>query len=72
MRCRHAELARLVSYLEDAAHGLLPNAGQYVTSWSPPEDVERWYTAEALAKHQDDLLRLRAAIEDAFGVELGG
>jgi len=66
MRCWHLQLdlADLLDRLEAAAHAVIPAAAQYTTDWAPPEDVERWHTAEQLALHQADLQRLRPVLEE--------
>lgn len=71
-RCHlRLELTALVDRLEAAAHAVIPATAQYTTDWAPPEDVERWHTAEQLASHQADLQRLRPVLEQ-LGVNLKG
>jgi hypothetical protein len=58
------ELDKLLNAFEAAAHECIPAAAQYCTDWAPPEDVERWHTAEQLALLQADLQRLRPVLEE--------
>jgi hypothetical protein len=46
--------------LEAAAFDTIPAAQEYTSTWSPPEDLERWHCVERLLRHQADLQRLRA------------
>jgi hypothetical protein len=49
------DLPALLDRLEAAAHECVPAAAQYATELAPPDDVERWHTAEQLLLLQADL-----------------